>query len=773
MLARSVADQWENIKPTWEFLVQAITRQFRFVVAGFLLLVCAQRVSGGTWKFLVYGDSRGTSSGTPINTQILGELATQTVAELPAFVLFQGDLVYSGSLANYNSWSNTMQSVHAAGIPICAVAGNHESADFGDFKSIFITPFATAPFPGMTNLVVDNSSFDGRSYSFEFKNAMFLCMDNYSNSSTSAHCVNQTFLNARLAARNPTTTPLVFAQWHEPAFKAGQDAGLENKPTLRNATWASLTNAGCRQVFNGHDHLYATARLDDGDGNPSNDTYQVVVGTAGAPSYALSYSGDTGSWTVVPISSETSNYGYMRVVVDDVAQTVSQTWVHRTGVNTYADTSSVMTYTYGPTWTDSADSGNWSGSGNWNTGAVPFNGAAVTFGTGGSTSVVDSVSCTVDTIIFNRATDFVVSSSGGAGLTINRGVTVTNTYTYTIAAPVTLGRPNTWAVMASGALDVSGSISGSNSLTKTGSGTLTLSGSNSYSGGTTVSNGCLLVTGSTGTGTVTVTSGATLAGNGAVGGLVAIASGAVLAPTGTLTINSNLTLTAGATLNYELGTTSDQTAVTGGLQLAGTLNVTDAGGFGVGDYTLITYTGTLADNGLAVGIVPNPGLVYSIIAGSGVVTLHVTTSGPPPGSYDAWANAYALTNGCPQCGPNADYDGTGMSNTNKFLAGFNPTNSAAHLHIIRLTSSGDDMNVQYLGANGDSTYTGGPDSRTNVLEFTTGMADGSYSSSSFASTGQTNILSGGTGLGTVTNMTDFGGATNGPSRYYRVRVLLP
>ena len=30
-----------------------------------------------------------------------------------------------------------------------------------------------------------------------------------------------------------------------------------------------------------------------------------------------------------------------------------------------------------------------------------------------------------------------------------------------------------------------------------------------------------------------------------------------------------------------------------------------------------------------------------------------------------------------------------------------------------------------------------------------------------------------TGLGTVTNMTDFGGATNGPSRYYRVRVLLP
>ena len=39
------------------------------------------------------------------------------------------------------------------------------------FKSTFITPYTIAPFSGMTNMVVDNSSFDGRSYSFEFNNA--------------------------------------------------------------------------------------------------------------------------------------------------------------------------------------------------------------------------------------------------------------------------------------------------------------------------------------------------------------------------------------------------------------------------------------------------------------------------------------------------------------------------------------------------------------------------------------------------------------------------
>jgi hypothetical protein len=80
--------------------------------------------------------------------------------------------------------------------------------------------------------------------------------------------------------------------------------------------------------------------------------------------------------------------------------------------------------------------------------------------------------------------------------------------------------------------------------------------------------------------------------------------------------------------------------------------------------------------------------------------------------------------------------------------------------------------VDYVGASGDNTYTGGPTSRTNVLEFTAGKAGGGYSNS-FASTGQTNILSGGTGTGTVTNMVDAGGGTNRPSRYYRVHVLLP
>jgi len=113
-----------------------------------------------------------------------------------------------------------------------------------------------------------------------------------------------------------------------------------------------------------------------------------------------------------------------------------------------------------------------------------------------------------------------------------------------------------------------------------------------------------------------------------------------------------------------------------------------------------------------------------------------------------------------------------MSNTNKFLTGFNPTNSAANLQILGIgATNGTDVDVTYLGANGDNTWSPGIASRTNLLDYTTGDASGDYTNGGWQDTGQTNILSGGNGMGMVTNMVDSGGATNFPSRYYRVRVL--
>jgi PKD repeat protein len=191
----------------------------------------------------------------------------------------------------------------------------------------------------------------------------------------------------------------------------------------------------------------------------------------------------------------------------------------------------------------------------------------------------------------------------------------------------------------------------------------------------------------------------------------------------------------------------------------------------LGDGVLVTNSGSANFNHTYAAGTYTVALTASNAAGTSTLVsnnlISVVTA------LQAWQLQYFGCTNCAQAQPNADPYGTGMTNTNRLLAGFNPTNPAAYLHIISIANTNTtDINVIYLGANGDNAWSPGIMSRTNVLEFTAGIAGGGYSSN-FVSDNVTNILSGGTGTGIVTNMIDAGGATNTPSRYYRVRVLVP
>jgi hypothetical protein len=213
------------------------------------------------------------------------------------------------------------------------------------------------------------------------------------------------------------------------------------------------------------------------------------------------------------------------------------------------------------------------------------------------------------------------------------------------------------------------------------------------------------------------------------------------------------------------------------------VNPTNSNLSGQSPYLVAAPTGTLTGTqpGVTVGAVmmsqfgsitvKSPGIAVSKMCVSTNYTsvFNSLQTAPPADPFVTWQFNYFGSTNSAASQPGADPDGDGMINTNEFLAGFNPTNNAASLRIISIANQGSDVKVTFLGANGDSSGSPGP--KTNVLEFTAGVG-GSYSNN-FASTGQSVILSGGTGSGVVTNMVDPGGATNVPSRYYRVRVLAP
>ncbi|MDB5048990.1 MAG: hypothetical protein JWO30_2061, partial [Fibrobacteres bacterium] len=196
---------------------------------------------------------------------------------------------------------------------------------------------------------------------------------------------------------------------------------------------------------------------------------------------------------------------------------------------------------------------------------------------------------------------------------------------------------------------------GTVTLTKAGAGIWTLPGTNTYTGTTTANAGTLNVTGSLAAGSaVTVASGGTLAGTGTVSGTVAVSNGGIVAPgnagIGTLSTGAKV-LNASSVLNYTLSPLSASTgklAVTGNFTLDGTVNVTAGTAFTFGTYTLATYSGTLTNNTLNVGTLPN-GYFGTITAGSGAVTLNIL-------DYTGWTYVSTINFNTTSSGANVPTD---------------------------------------------------------------------------------------------------------------------
>src|ERR1017187_462576 len=156
--------------------------------------------------------------------------------------------------------------------------------------------------------------------------------------------------------------------------------------------------------------------------------------------------------------------------------------------------------------------------------------------------------------------------------------------------------------------------------------------------------------------------------------------------------------------------------------------------------------------------------VYSVIVSNSVsstnssgatLTVNVPTN---TDAFASWQSQYFGCTNCAEAAPAADPFGKGMSNTNQFLAGLNPTNPASALRIISAVQQGSDVLITWTTAV----------AHTNAVQATTGDGNGGYATNFTDISGPVII----TGSGdATTNYTDTGAATNSPSRYYRVRLV--
>jgi poly(beta-D-mannuronate) lyase len=168
-----------------------------------------------------------------------------------------------------------------------------------------------------------------------------------------------------------------------------------------------------------------------------------------------------------------------------------------------------------------------------------------------------------------------------------------------------------------------------------------------------------------------------------------------------------------------------------------------------------------------------PTNVQHLYATSGLYTVTLVANGPSAAStntqsnlitavdpYTWWASNYFACATCPQAQPDADPYGKGISNTNQFLLGLNPTNPASVFRILSAVRQTTDVVITWAAGGG----------RTNALQATSGDVNGGYTTNFVDITTPPHIVT--PGSGDVTNSyTDVGGATNSPSRYYRVRLV--
>lgn len=255
------------------------------VTGVFAVIVLTTGSSGANpWSFGLMSDTQwktnldGQNPGT-VAVGIIKQLNAQFIAHDVKFVVQVGDLVDSYSDANgrFSHRANACQDLYNAGIGFYPVRGNHESsrAAANELNVAFPQTSGTgANVFGATNFTSPMQSLQGLSYSFEYNNATFVLVDQFtrkdgSNSRNDTGLVGQIdWIRNVLTSRPSSTHAFLFA--HKNLCGGNHSDGLFGSnpsmlPSTQNAFYNICASNGVRYIASGHDHMHCRSLMESPD----------------------------------------------------------------------------------------------------------------------------------------------------------------------------------------------------------------------------------------------------------------------------------------------------------------------------------------------------------------------------------------------------------------------------------------------------------------------------------------------------------------------------
>jgi hypothetical protein len=335
-------------------------------VAVLVVFVAISSAWSEPWKFGVMSDTQWKTSPDDKNpnavaVNVIDHLNQEFILHGVKFVIQPGDLTQNGDKIGLDTTATFRQALYNAGIGFYPLRGNHESSSAAaiEFKRIFpqtqtglnnqtpLDSYVTTTYYGApqantnstftigSNFTSPSSDFTGLTYSFDYRNARFVLLDQFTPPSGASHSTLSSaevdWVGAQLSGRKNGAHAFVFGHKHlisenhaDTLF--GNDPSVD--PSLQNSFMSYLYSNGVRYYMGGHDHMHNRAQVVSPDGVSTvqniiavSDSYKFYIPQI--PSNDETY--DLPAFGILretPIAQELFTIGYYIVTVDGPRVTV-------------------------------------------------------------------------------------------------------------------------------------------------------------------------------------------------------------------------------------------------------------------------------------------------------------------------------------------------------------------------------------------------------------------------------------------------------------------